>query len=98
MPGHEREVDELGRDPDLPEGEAAVLDLPLVPVDGLRHGLPLDERLEPVEEGEVEEGVVDPLVEEDLDGGDGAVAVAGGDRGAELRELDVVEPVLEPPL
>lgn len=42
--------------------------------------------------------MVEALVEEDLDGGDGGVAEARGQRRAELRELDVVEPVLEPAL
>ena len=42
--------------------------------------------------------MVDALVEEDLDRRDGGVAEARGQRRAELGELDVVEPVLEPAL
>jgi len=41
---------------------------------------------------------VQTLVQKDLDRSDGGVAEAGGERGAELAEFDVVEPVLEPSL
>ena len=82
----------------LPERLAALPRLGLVLDDRRRQRLALNKRLEAVKKGKVAERVVDRLVEKHFDRRDAAVAEAGGERSAQLGELDVVEPVLEPAL
>ena len=95
MSRDESEIDQLRRDPDLPECETRVLDLPLVLFCRGFHGFPFDERLQAVEERKVQQRVVQTLIQENFDGSDGGVAEFGRERRAELGEFDVVEPVLE---